>query len=136
MTSNGRTIARLVAALAWVVVAAIAFATLTNVGFVYWLYFKLSPFLLRPDVKTYVYIEHVAAFAVLGILFTIAYPRRTLLVCVIVIGGAAVLEVLQTLTPDRHGTLVDALQKMAGGGAGILLTKGTMRLFSAARRKS
>jgi hypothetical protein len=32
--------------------------------------------------------------------------------CAIVLGGAAPFEILQTLTPDRHGTMGDALEKM------------------------
>jgi hypothetical protein len=33
------------------------------------------------------------------------------------------LEIAQTLTPDRHGTLTDALEKIAGGAAGILFVR-------------
>jgi VanZ family protein len=43
---------------------------------------------------------------------------------------AALLEILQTLTPDRHGTLIDALEKMAGGAAGILLARRILRFRS------
>ena len=39
------------------------------------------------------------------------------------IGGAASLEIAQALTPDRHGTLMDALEKIVGGAAGIVLVK-------------
>ena len=78
---------------------------------------------MRPDMRMYAHFEHIIAFAVIGALFSFAYPRRILLVCCIVVGGAAVLEVLQTLTPDRHGTLVDAFEKMAGGGAGIMFAE-------------
>ncbi|WP_244442198.1 MULTISPECIES: VanZ family protein [Bradyrhizobium] len=129
-TSN---IARLAAAFAWIVIAVIAFATLTNIGFVYSLYYKLSPWLMHPDVKTYAHIEHVVAFAVLGALFALAYPRRPLLVCAIVTGAAAVLEFMQTLTPDRHGTLVDALEKMAGGLMGIVLIRSIVLACAAVR---
>lgn len=41
----------------------------------------------------------------------------------IVLGGAALLEIAQTLTSDRHGTLIDALEKIAGGAAGILIAQ-------------
>ena len=101
----------------------IAYATLTRVGFVYAIYYKLAPIFMRPEMKTYARFEHVLAFAFLGALFTFAYPRRFLLVCCIVLGSAALLEIAQTLTPDRHGTMMDALEKIAGGGAGILLTR-------------
>ena len=66
--------------------------------------------------------EHIIAFAILGTLFGFAYLRRTLLDCCIVLGAAALLETAQTLTPDRHGTLVDALEN-AGGAAGILFVR-------------
>jgi VanZ family protein len=105
-------------------VISIGYATLAHVGFVYSIYFKLSPFLMRPEMRTYVHLEHVIAFAALGALFSFAYPRRTILVCCIVLGAAAGLEILQTLTPDRHGTLVDALEKMAGGTVGIVIARG------------
>ena len=118
-----RNIARLIIAAAWIAIIAIAYATLTRVGFVYAIYFKLAPILMRPDMRMYAHFEHIIAFAVIGALFSFAYPRRILLVCCIVVGGAAVLEVLQTFTPDRHGTLVDAFEKMAGGGAGIMLAQ-------------
>jgi VanZ family protein len=51
------------------------------------------------------------------------YPRRTLLVCCIVLGAAALLEIAQTLTPDRHGTLIDALETIAGGTVGIVIVR-------------
>jgi hypothetical protein len=41
----------------------------------------------------------------------------------VVLGSAALLECLQTLTSDRHGTLVDALEKMAGGAAGLIFAR-------------
>jgi VanZ family protein len=73
--------------------------------------------------RTYAHFEHVIAFALLGVLFTLAYPTRVLMVCCIVLGGGALLEIAQTLTPDRHGTVIDALEKIGGGAAGILLVR-------------
>jgi len=126
-----RRITRLAMAAAWIAVIAIAYATLTHVGFVYAIYFKLSPFLMRPAMQTYAHFEHVIAFAILGALFGFAYPRHLLLVCGIVFGAAALLEILQTMTPDRHGTLIDALEKMAGGATGIIFSRVARRLWSA-----
>ena len=57
----------------------------------------------------------------LGALFCLAYPGRWFFVVAIVIGSAIGLELAQLLTPDRHGELIDALQKMTGGTFGILL---------------
>ena len=131
-----RRITRLAMAAAWIAIIAIAYATLTHVGFVYAIYFKLSPFLMRPAMQTYAHFEHVIAFALLGALFGFAYPKRTILVCCIVFGAAALLEVLQTITPDRHGTLIDALEKIAGGAAGIIFARIARRLWSARDRPS
>lgn len=114
--------------LAWASIGLIAYATLTRIGFVYAIYFKLAPVLLRPEMKIYTHFEHVIAFAVLGALFCFAYPRHTGLVCILVFGSAALLEYLQTLTPDRHGTLVDAVEKITGGAAGIALAKLTLAI--------
>jgi len=123
-------------AAAWIAVIAIAYATLTHVGFVYAIYFKLAPYLMRPAMQTYAHFEHVIAFACLGILFGFAYPRRPVSVCIIVFGAAALLEIMQTMTPDRHGTWIDALEKMAGGGAGIAAARTAQRLWSAKDKPS
>ena len=123
-------------AAAWIAVIAIAYATLTHVGFVYAIYFKLTPYLMRPAMQTYAHFEHAIAFAILGALFGFAYPRRLILVCVIVFGAAALLEIMQTMTPDRHGTWIDALEKMAGGAAGITIARTAQRLRSAKDKPS
>jgi len=116
---------------AWVTIIAIAYATLTHVGFVYAIYFRLAPYLMRPAMQTYAHFEHVVAFACLGMLFGFAYPKRPLLVCVIVFGTAGLLEIMQTMTLDRHGTWIDALEKMAGGAVGIAIARTAERLRSA-----
>jgi VanZ family protein len=117
------TIVKLIAAVAWASVAVIAYATLTHATFVYAVYDWLSPLLLRPQLGTYVHLEHIGAFALMATLFGLAYPRDLPMVFGLVLGAAIFLEILQTVTPDRHGTLLDALEKMAGGGLGILLAK-------------
>ena len=117
---NRTTVLKLITATAWVAIIVVAYATLTKVGFVYAIYFKLAPYLRQPEMQTYAHFEHIMAFALLGALFAFAYPKRLLLVCCIVLGGAVLLEIAQTLTPDRHGTLIDALEKIAGGAVGIV----------------
>ena len=81
-------------------------------------YATLSPIDARPVVAAPHY-EHFAAFALTGLAFGLAYPNRILLVVAIVVGSAFGLEALQLLTPDRHGRVVDALVKAAGGICGI-----------------
>ena len=74
-------------AAAWIAIIAIGYATLTRVGFVYSVYYKLAPLLMGPEIRTYAHFVHVVAFALLGALFAFAYPRRLLVVNCIVIGG-------------------------------------------------
>jgi VanZ family protein len=100
-------------------IAIAAWATLTFIIFA-----TLSPAHLRPELTAtepafVVALEHIGAFAVLGLLFASGYPRRYGLVCVIVLGSAILLECLQILVPDRDARVVDALEKIAGGGAGM-----------------
>ena len=81
-------------------------------------YATLSPLQERPVVAG-PQLEHFAAFALMGLAFGIAYPSRIVLVFVLVIGSSFALEALQLLTPDRHGRVVDAVVKAAGGVCGI-----------------
>jgi hypothetical protein len=81
-------------------------------------YATLSPINARPVVAG-PQLEHFAAFAFMGLAFGLAYPNRMLLVVAIVVGSAFGLEALQLLTPDRHGRVLDALMKAAGGICGI-----------------
>ena len=97
---------KLITLAAWALLAFIAFAT-------------LSPIQGRPTLPTSSNLEHLAAFAVLGALFCLTYPRHTILAAIIVLGSAVLLESLQLLTPDRHARLLDAAEKMVGGGLGI-----------------
>ena len=81
-------------------------------------YATLSPISDRPVVAG-PHLEHFAAFALMGLAFGLAYPNRLLLVVALVVGSALGLEALQLLTPDRHGRVVDAFVKVAGGVCGI-----------------
>jgi VanZ family protein len=110
---------KLLSITAWTSLIYIAFAT-------------LAPISERPHVAG-VHFEHVVAFAILGMLFFLTYPRQIVLVCVIVVGSAVLLEVLQMLTPDRHGRLTDAAEKIAGGAVGIAVGR-TVLFFEEAKR--
>jgi VanZ family protein len=81
-------------------------------------YVTLSPIEARPALAGLQF-DRFAAFALLGLAFGLAYPNRLFLVVVIVVGSAVSLEMLQLLTPDRHGRILDALVKAAGGICGI-----------------
>jgi len=119
---------------AWASIVALAFATLTHVGFMYSIYYRLAPLLMRPGMRFYGHFAHVIGFAVFGALFAFAYPRRVIFVCSIVFISAVALEYLQTLTPDRHGRLVDAVEKAAGGALGILAAHAIL-WFTQSRRR-
>ena len=93
---------------AWTLLALIASATISPIGD-------------RPTLHTSARFEHLAAFAVIGMLFCLAYPRHVALVCLIVLGSALLLELAQLLTVDRHGRVQDAVEKMTGGALGIMI---------------
>jgi hypothetical protein len=104
---------RVCIAASWLTLAFIVYAT-------------LSPIEARP-VLVGAQVERFAAFAVLGLTFGLAYPNRISLVFAIVVGSAFTLETLQLLTPDRHGRLLDALVKAAGGTCGIGFSQFVLR---------
>ena len=110
-----------------VFIAAITYGTLTRVGLPYAPYFKLAPWLGHPSMHVYAAIEHFVVFVILGVLLSSAFPGRTLVVCCVIILGASLLEYLQTLTVDRHGTVLDACEKIAGGLAGVLAVRAGTR---------
>ena len=94
-----------IAAAAWTTLAFIAFAT-------------LSPLALRPEIGD-ANLERFGAYALAGLLMALAYPRHLILVALFIVGVATVLEVLQLLTPDRHGLFANAAVKAVGGIAGV-----------------
>ncbi len=109
---------KLVTVAAWTLLAFIAYAT-------------ISP--IRPSLFTSPSLERLAAFAFLAALFCLAYPRHILLVCLIVLGSAVLLEIVQLLTPDRHGRIQDAIEKIAGGVVGIAAAQAILSFEQANR---
>jgi VanZ family protein len=90
---------------AWLLAAAIAFAT-------------LGPPQYRPHFAITHDGEHALAFVLLGLAFALAYPRQRVLVAAISVALIGVLELLQLFVPGRHARLedfvVDALAALAG----------------------
>src|SRR5258708_5574474 len=74
-------------------------------------------------------VERFAAYAFLGLLFYLAYPRRVAFVCLVVFGSAVILELLQMVVPDRDARVIDALEKLTGGAAGILWAGAILKLI-------
>jgi VanZ family protein len=102
----------LVAMAAWTSLAVVAYAT-------------LSPLSERPEfgdhgvLLLFSHFDQYIAYAVLGCLFGLAYPRQAFLVCILILGSAVLLEFAQLLTPDRHARILDAIRKIIGGAIGI-----------------
>lgn len=92
--------------LAWLLLAGLIFVT-------------LAPVNLRPSTPAPTQVERALALFVVGLAFAIAYPRRLLLVAVIVLGATVLLEVLQLMAPSRHGRVVDVAVKLTGAVAGL-----------------
>jgi hypothetical protein len=94
-------------ALAWLLLAGLIFVT-------------LSPINLRPISPLPTQIERAMALMVVGFVFALAYPRRLVLVAALVLGATAFLELLQLLTPSRHGGWSDVAVKLLGGSIGLV----------------
>jgi VanZ family protein len=101
---------KIITATAWTCLAFIVFATLSSI--------QDRPLIAGGHFAA---VERFGAYAVLGLLLYLAYPRHLAFVCIIVFGAAITLEVLQHFTPDRHARLLDAVEKLFGGTAGLLL---------------
>jgi apolipoprotein N-acyltransferase len=114
---------------ALVFIAAIAYGTLGRVGLPYAIYFKLAPWLGHPNIRTYATIEHLLIFAIFGALLSLAFPDRILPVCCTILFLAPFFEYLQTLTSDRHGTMRDACEKIAGGLLGAIAAYAIIRWY-------
>ena len=93
--------------LGWLLLAAIAFATVAPIG-------------LRPQMDVSVSLQRFGAFAVIGFLFAYGYPRHRSLVIVLTVAAAGLLEASQVLQPSRHGRVPDFLVKAAGCSFGAL----------------
>lgn len=92
---------------AWLLLAGLIFVT-------------LSPINLRPISPLPTQLERAIAVMLVGFVFALAYPRRFVLVTAIVLGATALLEVLQLVTPSRHGGWADVAVKLLGGSIGLV----------------
>jgi hypothetical protein len=111
-------IRKLLVLLAWVSLGYVMFVTLSPIG-------------LRPIASHNPAYERFVAYAIVGILFGLAYRGRRFMALGIVVGAAIALEGLQYLTPDRHGRLVDLLEKVSGGLLGVLIAIAARRYLAA-----
>ncbi|MCK1723159.1 VanZ family protein [Bradyrhizobium sp. 141] len=86
----------LVRSIAWLLAAAVTFATLGPPG-------------LRPHSDLGQDGEHALAFILVGLAFGFAYPRRRLLSVAAAVALIGVLELMQFWAPGRHARLEDFL---------------------------
>ena len=104
---------------------AVAAAWLGLIGIVF---STLSPIGLRPHVGGPNY-ERLFAFALIGALFGLAYPKHLVRITIIVVGFALGLEILQMIIPGRHGRMFDAVVKSCGAMAGVSVAAMLNRLL-------
>lgn len=108
---------------AWLLAAAVAFAT-------------LGPPRYRPHAPLGQDGEHALAFVLIGLAFAVAYPRRRLLTAALAVVVIGALELAQMLVPGRHARLedfiVDALAACAGFAAVAVVDWLSRRLRSQA----
>lgn len=97
-----------------------AFSAWTTLGLI--CFVTLSPLGLRPQTGS-AWPDRFAAYALLGILFAMAYPQHFVRLATFIAIAALGLEALQHLTPDRHGHLADAIEKVAGGFTGCSVAR-------------
>ena len=100
----------------WLVLAFIAFVT-------------LSPIYDRPVTGLPPWMERFAAFAVLSGLAALGYPRRWLAWIAGLVVVAGLLELGQELQPGRHGRVIDFDVKAAGVVAGYLAALAVSSIF-------
>jgi glycopeptide antibiotics resistance protein len=102
--------------IAWVLLGLCIAATVVPIG-------------LRPHMAMPADADRALAFAVLGMAFGLAYPRRWLTVCLFLVLAAFSIESLQFLSPSRHPALPDAIIKSLGAVLGVVLAHGMLRLL-------
>jgi hypothetical protein len=81
--------------------------------------FTLSPIEARPVTGYPADLERFVAFAMLGGVFGLAYPRQRIRLCLLVVGLAGGLEFAQHLFPGRHGLIHDGALKASAAVAGL-----------------
>lgn len=81
----------------------------------------LAPIQFRPTTAAPVSLERFAAFAMIGTLFCLGYPKHRLPILILLLVFVGLLEGAQNLVPGRHGRLPDSLEKVSGALLGAAL---------------
>ena len=106
---------------AWLLLVAVVLLTLVPADF-------------RPSTPLPLKAERALGFAVLTFFFTLAYPRRWLLILLGMSAGAVGLELLQFAVPSRDPSPIDAAVKVIGAVLGVTGAMITRRIVAAAYR--
>jgi VanZ family protein len=64
-------------------------------------------------------LEHLLAFALVGLAFGLGYPNRRMILALLAIAIAAVMEILQLWVPGRHAYFSDFVVNGFGACAGL-----------------
>ncbi len=107
--------------LAWLLAAAVTFAT-------------LGPPRFRPHSDFGQDGEHALAFVLLGLAFGLAYARNRLLTAMISVVMIGLIEILQIWAPGRHARLEDFVVDALAACAGLAVAAGLDWLVQRSRR--
>jgi hypothetical protein len=99
------TIANVARVASWVLLVALVVVT-------------LSPIEYRPKTG-HVLSERAVAFALLGLLWGVGYPRRRWGAAAGLLAVIVLLEFAQGFVPGRHGQVLVGLEKLTGGAFGL-----------------
>jgi VanZ family protein len=80
------------------------------------------------------YFEHMAAFALAGLLFSFGYHFRGVLISLTGVGATALLEALQIWVPGRHARWIDLAMNASGFcigvGVGLFVSRARQQLMA------
>jgi VanZ family protein len=99
-------------------------------------YATLGPPELRPHSNLGQNGEHALAFALLGLMFALGYPRHRLLVAVLAAVFCGLLELLQLFAPGRHARMEDFLVDALATSAGFAIVSVVDFAITSMRRSS
>jgi VanZ family protein len=106
---------------AWLLAAAVAFATLGPPGY-------------RPHSDFGQNGEHALAFVLIGLAFGMAYTQRRLLTTAIAVAMTGLIEILQFWAPGRHARLSDFIVDALAACAGLAIAAGVGWIIGRSRR--
>jgi hypothetical protein len=79
----------------------------------------VGPITLRPATWLGPNVERFSAFLLLGITFSLTYPKRMIFVATVIIVLCGFFEYAQHVMPNRHADIENFLVKIAGAAMGM-----------------